>query len=119
MQADANRTPDRIDALPGLGPKSRDMLAAAGITTPSQLQALGSVRAYARVRATPCNNASLNLLWALEGALTGLPWRVVAQEHRLSLLLALEALHDDAATAQRPARRLRSDPGNSSNDSAK
>ena len=33
MQADANRTPDRIDALPGLGPKSRDMLAAAGITT--------------------------------------------------------------------------------------
>jgi predicted flap endonuclease-1-like 5' DNA nuclease len=45
MQADANRTPDRIDALPGLGPKSRDMLAAAGITTPAQLQALGSVRA--------------------------------------------------------------------------
>jgi hypothetical protein len=35
MQADANRTPDRIDALPGLGPKSRDMLAAAGITTAS------------------------------------------------------------------------------------
>jgi predicted flap endonuclease-1-like 5' DNA nuclease len=42
MQADANRTPDRIDALPGLGPKSRDMLAAAGITTPAQM---GSVRA--------------------------------------------------------------------------
>ena len=93
MQADANRTPDRIDALPGLGPKSRDMLAAAGITTTAQLQALGSVRAYARVRARPGNNA------------------------RLSLLLALEALHDDAATPQRPARRLRSDPGNSSNDS--
>ena len=117
MQADANRTPDRIDALPGLGPKSRDMLAAAGITTTAQLQALGSVRAYARVRARPGNNASLNLLWALEGALTGLPWRVVAQEP--SLLLALEALHDDAATPQRPARRLRSDPGNSSNDSVK
>jgi hypothetical protein len=77
------------------------------------------VRAYAQVRARPGNNASLNLLWALEGALTGLPWRVVAQEHRLSLLLALEALHDDAATPQRPARRLRSDPGNSSNDSVK
>jgi hypothetical protein len=71
------------------------------------------------VRARPGNNASLNLLWALEGALTGLPWRVVAQEHRLSLLLALEALHDDAATPERPARRLRSDPGNSSNDSVK
>ena len=36
--------------------------------------------------------ASLYLLWALEGALTGLPWQVVAQEHRLSLLLARDAL---------------------------
>jgi hypothetical protein len=35
--------------------------------------------------------ASLNLLWALEGALSGLHWREVAREHRTSLLLALEA----------------------------
>jgi hypothetical protein len=32
----------------------------------------------------------------MEGALTGLPWRVVAREHRLSLLLALETLNGDA-----------------------
>ena len=32
---------------------------------------------------------------------------------------SLEALRDDAATPQRPARRLRSDPGHSSNDSVK
>ena len=31
-------------------------------------------------------------LWALEGALSGLPWQVVAREHRTSLLLALETL---------------------------
>ena len=105
MPPDPNPTPDRIDALPGLGPKSRAMLAAAGITTPAQLQALGSVRAYARVLATPGHNASLNLLWALEGALTGLPWRVVAQEHRLSLLLALEALQRPATPpARQPSR---------------
>jgi DNA transformation protein len=35
-------------------------------------------------------SASLNLLWALEGALTGLHWQEVAKEHRTSLLLALE-----------------------------
>ena len=35
-------------------------------------------------------NLSLNLLWALESALTGVPWQQVAREHRLSLLLALE-----------------------------
>ena len=59
------------------------------------LEVFGSVRAYAMVRATEAR-ASLNLLWALEGALTGLPWQVVAKEHRLSLLFALEAQNGDA-----------------------
>lgn len=72
------------------------MLEAAGITTHAQLQALGSVRAYSRVKASGAN-ASLNLLWALEGALSGLSWQEVAREHRLSLLLALEALQGDAS----------------------
>jgi DNA transformation protein len=71
------------------------MLAAAGINTAAELKRLGSVRAYARVKATGVN-ASLNLLWALEGAITGLPWQLVAKEHRLSLLLALESLQGDA-----------------------
>ena len=44
------------------------------------------------VTAHKAGSASLNLLWALEGALTGLHWQVVAKEHRLSLLLALKAL---------------------------
>lgn len=77
--------------LPNLGPKSQAMLAAAGIHTLAQLRDLGSVRAYLRVKQTGAN-ASLNLLWALEGALTGLSWQEVAREHRLSLLLELEAL---------------------------
>jgi DNA transformation protein len=80
-----------IAHLHGLGPKSQAMLASAGIMTVAQLRRIGSVRAYASVKATGAK-ASLNLLWALEGALTGLPWQVVAKEHRLSLLLALEAL---------------------------
>jgi DNA transformation protein len=84
-----------IAELQGLGPKSAAMLVAAGIKTVSQLKRLGSVRAYAMVKATGAN-ASLNLLWAIEGALTGLPWQVVAKEHRLSLLLALEAQNSDA-----------------------
>jgi DNA transformation protein len=84
-----------IAELPGLGPRSEAMLAAAGINTVAQLKLLGSVRAYSMVKATG-TNASLNLLWALEGALTGLPWQVVAREHRLSLLLALKAHNSDA-----------------------
>lgn len=92
-----------IHALPGLGPRSQAMLSGAGITTQEQLRDLGAVRAYARVRATGAP-ASLNLLWALEGALTGLPWQVVAREHRLSLLLALETLEAAAPEDTRSAQ---------------
>lgn len=83
-----------LGALPNLGPKSQAMLAAAEIHSLEQLRKLGSVRAYQLVKTTGAN-VSLNLLWALEGALTGLHWQVVAREHRLSLLLALEAHQSD------------------------
>jgi DNA transformation protein len=82
-----------VAELPNLGPKSQAALAAAGITTVAQLRRLGSVAAYVKAKQAG-TNVSLNLLWALEGALTGLPWRVVAREHRTSLLLALEQRRD-------------------------
>lgn len=78
-----------ISELPNLGPKSRQVLALAGITTFAQLRRIGSVAAYCKAKRAG-TNVSLNLLWALEGALTGLPWQTVAREHRTSLLLALE-----------------------------
>ena len=82
-----------IAELPNLGPKSQAALAAAGITTVAQLRRLGAVAAYAKAKQAGAH-VSLNLLWALEGALTGLPWQVVAREHRTSLLLALEQSKD-------------------------
>jgi hypothetical protein len=72
-----------------VGPVSKRMLAAAGITSIETLQRLGAVEAYRRVRAHD-PRASLSLLWALEGALTGRPWEEVARSDRLSLLLQLE-----------------------------
>jgi len=78
-----------IQALPNLGPKSAQMLQAAGVTTLARLRKLGAVAAYAQVK-QQAPRASLNLLWALEGALTNLPWQTVARDHRTSLLLALE-----------------------------
>ncbi|MDX1569300.1 MAG: TfoX/Sxy family protein [Xanthomonadales bacterium] len=87
-----------IADLPGLGPRSRDMLAAAGIASVDDLRDLGSVGAFAAVRKAGIG-ASLNLLWALEGALSGMPWQEVARDHRTSLLLALEAREGDASDA--------------------
>ena len=86
---------EAVSTLPNLGPKSQAMLRAAGINSVVQLRELGSVRAYSRVKASGAN-VSLNLLWALEGALAGLPWQQVCREHRLSLLLALESLDGTA-----------------------
>lgn len=78
-----------LAGLPNLGPASAEMLRAAGIADLARLRALGAVHAFAQVRRSQ-PKASLNLLWALEGALTGLPWQQVARDHRTSLLLALE-----------------------------
>ena len=76
-------------SLANLGPKSQQMLQAAGITTYEELCRLGAVNVYLRVKQSGAN-ASLNLLWALEGAITGEHWQVVAREHRTSLLMALD-----------------------------
>jgi DNA transformation protein len=75
--------------LDRLGPRSREWLERAGILTLEHLRELGSVRAYLRVKRSGAR-PTLNLLWALEGLLTGQRWQDVAREHRTSLLLALE-----------------------------
>ena len=80
----------QISDLRSLGPKSQEMLAAAGIRTVDELHEIGAVAAYDRVRKVR-PRASLNLLWALESALTGIPWQEVARLHRTSLLLAVDA----------------------------
>lgn len=78
-----------IADLPNFGPRSKQMLAQAGIHTIEQLRELGAVRAYVQVKRNG-GNASLNLLWAMEGALSGQHWQVVAKQERLRLLLELE-----------------------------
>lgn len=78
-----------LSLLPNLGPKSARMLQTAGIKTLGDLRALGSVAAYAKAKRAG-QSVSLNLLWALEGALTGERWQDVARKHRTSLLLALD-----------------------------
>ena len=81
------------DALRNLGPRSRDMLAAAGIRTIADLAARGAVRAWDDVRRAG-QPASLNLLWALVGALEGRDWREVARHDRPDLLTQIEALSE-------------------------
>ena len=79
-----------VAGLRNLGAASGAMLAQAGIHTEAQLRELGAVRAYLATRRVCGSRVSLNLLWALEGALSGRPWQQVAESDRASLLMALE-----------------------------
>ena len=91
-------SPTSLIGLANLGPASRAMLLEAGIDSIERLRHLGSAHAYVQVRQhNP--RASLNLLWALEGALTDRPWREVARHDRLSLLLQIEALSSPGGAA--------------------
>lgn len=75
--------------LRNLGPKSWQMLETAGIVSVAQLTVLGSVAAYVQVKKSGCQ-PSLNLLWALEGALADRHWKAIAKEQRMSLLFQLD-----------------------------
>jgi DNA transformation protein len=79
-----------LAALLNLGPVSARWVLDAGITSRRQLARLGPVRAYLKVRAQQ-PRASLNLLWALAGALEQRHFTDLPDGMRESLLLELDA----------------------------
>lgn len=81
--------PTRRPGWQGLGPKSRLWLAAIGITTPEHLATQDPFAVYARLKATQ-PGVSLNLLYALIGAVENRHWRDVARSERTSILLRLQ-----------------------------
>ena len=80
-----------LSALPGLGPASAAMLVAAEVKSVADLRKLGAARAFLGVQAAGLR-PSVDLLWALEGALTATPWRKVAKSGRTRLLFEVEDL---------------------------
>lgn len=85
----------RIRDLRNLGPRAERWLADAGIHSTEELRRRGALEAYLAVRRAG-GTESLNMLWALAGALEPWPegrdWReVAASEVRLPLLLAVES----------------------------
>jgi DNA transformation protein len=75
----------RISELRGLGLASARCLQSVGIKDENDLRALGAVEAFARVRLAAAPNASLNLLYALEGALRDVDWRSLPPELKKSV----------------------------------
>ena len=66
---------------------------AAGIASVAELQRIGAVAAFLRVKRAGLK-PSLNLLYALEGALTGTHWARLSDDERGRLLIAVDGAED-------------------------
>lgn len=66
-----------VGDLLNLGPVSTAWLGEIGVRTAGDLNRLGVVTAYRMVKARHAK-ASLNLLYALHGAVTGMSWRKIS-----------------------------------------
>lgn len=85
--------------LRNIGPKSAAWLRQVGLRSEQDLRAAGAVEAFMRVKRAGFR-PSLNLLYALEGALQGCHWQQVSQARRQEMVAAVEA----AAAALPPPR---------------
>ena len=81
---------DELTKLKNIGPKSAARLREAGIGSREHIAALGAVEVYQRLRQQ--YPASLTMLWALQGALLGLPYNQIAREIKAALLNELARL---------------------------
>lgn len=73
--------------LRNIGPKSAAWLRQTGIRTQEDLVAVGALAAFVRVKRAGFK-PSLNLLYALEGAILGCHWQEIPEERRSELVLA-------------------------------
>ena len=84
-----------------IGPKSAAWLRQVGLRTNEDLVAAGPVDAFMRVKRAGFK-PSLNMLYALEGAMQDCHWQEVPEARRAELVAAVEA-----ATAELPPPRGR------------
>lgn len=78
-----------LSELSGLGPVSVAMLGKVGVTSAAQLRKADIFQLFKKIK-TLNPRTSINLLYALLGAVDNQDWRVVARERRTEVLMRLE-----------------------------
>lgn len=84
MSSDAAKILQALTELKNIGPKSARRLLEAGIESRAQIETLGAVEVFKRLRER--YPASLTMLWALQGALLDLPYDQIPPEIKSALL---------------------------------
>jgi DNA transformation protein and related proteins len=78
------------EKIRNIGPKSMAWLRQTGIRSLAELQAVGSLAAFVRIKRAGFK-PSLNMLYALEGAILGCHWQEIPADRRSELILAADA----------------------------
>ncbi|PFG45832.1 regulator of competence-specific genes [Vibrio sp. ES.051] len=86
----ATSKPNRLKDLPNLRLATERMLKKAGIESVEKLEEEGALNAYKAIIDTHSAAVSIELLWALEGAINGTHWSVVPQTRRDELISDLQ-----------------------------
>ncbi len=76
-------------ALRGLGPASVQMLASVKIRSAKALRQADLYAVYAKIKSLH-PKTSINLLYAMMGAVEDVDWRVIARERRSEVLMQLD-----------------------------
>jgi len=78
------------EKLRNIGPKSMAWLRQTGVRTLDDLKAVGALSAFVRVKRAGFK-PSLNLLYALEGAIMDCHWQEIPEARRSELIIAADA----------------------------
>jgi DNA transformation protein len=74
-------TMGELSQLPNIGKELEELLEQAGINNPAELQELGSKEAFERLLLID-EDACLNKLFALEGAIQGIRWHGLSEDDK-------------------------------------
>ena len=79
--------PIRLSHLTNIGSKTERWLNEVGIYTKQQLQEMGPVEAWKRIKRIHPERATDTLLYILQGALLNVPWNALSEEVREELIV--------------------------------
>ena len=79
-----------LSKMKGLGPKSEKCLNEVGIITKNDLEKIGAVKAFIKLKNECSIKPSLNFLYALVGAVENKHWADIAKTEKSRLLMELE-----------------------------
>jgi hypothetical protein len=78
--------PSRLTDLVNIGKLTSDLLIEVGISTPQELQAVGPVEAWRRIQSRYPEKATMDCLYALQGALLQIPKKALPEAVKEELL---------------------------------